>query len=353
MPGGHAARLIDGEAAVGALEAAGWDGLLDRAGHRDPLRRCAVLRIPGPTAPRSPTGRALLIERGGRVIAAAALAVARERGLRTVRHMGSSQNWFEPEPPALGDGARRALAQALVSQPGDLLLLEEITARSPLVSALRELRPDAELIPGPWSYRVTPGESGSGLAGRRREAGRLARRAADRGTPLRLTSTAQWSVIAPQLDEVLGLQARAWEGRGGDVFTGSPGGRAFVRAAIRAVGAEDRARLTRIDVDGALAAFHLSFVWGTSAVVYKTAFDRGLRGLPGLGWASLLATVDLLSFEGVHSIDLGPWGGSYKSHIAEPVPMVTVRVALSTAGRAYLAVAGAKHRAVDTVRRRP
>ena len=353
MPGGHAARLIDGEGAVGALEEAGWDALLDRAGRRDPLRRSAVLRIPGPTAPSSPTGRALLIESGGMIVAGAALAVARERGLRTVRHMGSSQNWFDPEPPALGGEARRALARALVSQPGDILLLEEIAARSPLVAALRELRPDAELLPGPWSYRVAVTTSGSRMAARRREAGRLARRAAERGTPLRLTSTAQWSTISPQLDELLGLQSRAWEGRGGDVFTVSPGGRAFVRAAIAAAGAEDRARLTRIDVGGALAAFHLSLVWGTSAVVYKTAFDRGLHGLPGLGWASLLATVDLLSSEGVRSIDLGPWGGGYKSHIAEPVPMVTMRVALSPAGRAYQVVAGAKHRVTDAVRRRP
>jgi hypothetical protein len=309
-----------------------------------------VLRIPDPTE-RPTTSRALLIERGGRAVAAAALAVGRERGLVAVRHLGHAPNWFDPEPPAAHAEGRRELARALIDQPGDLLVLEELSEASPLLAELRDLQPAMNVLPGPWTFRITSGGPRSRVTARRSEARRLVRRATDRGTPLLLTSTAQWSAIAPQLDELLALQARMWEGREADVFTGSPEGRGFVRAAISGMGAENRVRLTRIDIGGRLGAFHLSLVWGTRAVVYKTAFDRRMEGLPGLGWASLLATVDLLTGEGVRTIDLGPWGGAYKSHIADGERTVTARVGLSPAGRLYLRAAAAKHGALDRIRR--
>jgi CelD/BcsL family acetyltransferase involved in cellulose biosynthesis len=114
-----------------------------------------------------------------------------------------------------------------------------------------------------------------------------------------------------------------------------------VRRAVEALGREGRARLVRLDVGERLGAFHLALVWGTRAVVYKTAFDRGLAGLPGLGWSSLLALIDRLAAEGVRSIDLGPWGGAYKSHVADAEATVTLRLPLSPAGRIYLMAAAA------------
>ncbi len=285
-------------------------------------------------------------------MAAAALGVARERGLATVRHLGHSPNWFDPEPPAADDRARSALAAALLRQPGDVLLLEELAADGPMVATLSALRPELEIIPGPATFRVRSAAVGARSGSRRREAGRLARRAADRGTPLGVRAFAEWRAIAPQVPELLALQAAAWEGRPADPFTGTPEGRAFVARALAAMGAESRVRLVRVEVGDRLAAFHLSVVWGTRAVVYKTAFDRG-HGLPGLGWASLLATLDHLASEGVRSVDLGPWGDAYKAHIADAQPIVDVRVGLSAIGRAYLRAAAAKNRVAGRAARVP
>ena len=345
MPGARTHRVVDGAGALTELEAAGWDTLLGRAGARDPLRRTAVLRLAAPAGQRAARPRAVTVTRDDQIVAAAALGVRRERGLVTVRHMGHSENWFDLEPPALDGAARRALADALVRQRGDLLVLEDLAADGPLVSEVRRVRPDADLLPGPLTFRIATGSLRERTSGRRREAGRLARRAAERGTPLGVTCTASWPIIERQLDALLDFQAQAWVHRDPDAFTGTPSGRAFVRSAVAAMGAENRARLTCVDVGGRLAAFHLSLVWGTRAVVYKTAFDRGFAGLPGLGWASLLATADSLASEGVRTIDLGAWGGAFKSHIADAEPTVCVRLALSPIGRAYLGAARAKSRA--------
>lgn len=341
--------MIDGPSAVPMLEAAGWDDLLARAGGRDPLRRGSVLRLPDPAGRAVP--RALLVDAGGRTVAAAALGTRRERGLVTVRHLGHGPNWFDPEPPALDGAARRDLARALLTQPGDILLLEELPAGGPLLAELRALHPGIELLPSPSTYRIATGDPRSRPAPRRREAGRLARRAADRGTPLRLTTTASWDGVAGQLDALLDLQTRSWEGRPSDPFTRTPEGRAFVRAAIVAMGEEGMVRLSRVDVGDRLGAFHLSLAWGTEAVVYKTAFDRTLGGLPGLGWASLLATIDLLAAEGVRTIDLGAGGGDYKAHVALEEETVTVRAGISPAGRAYLRAVALKHAVVRRIGR--
>ncbi len=339
--------MIDGTSAVPMLEAAGWDDLLAHAGGRDPLRRASVLGLRDPAGGGRP--RALLVEAGGRTVAAAALGVRRERGLATVRHLGHSPNWFDPEPPALDGAARRDLARALLDQPGDILVLEELSAGSPLIPELRALLPGIELLPGPPTYRIATGEPRSRPPARRREAGRLARRAAERGTPLRLTTTASWGEISAQLDDLLDLHTRSWEGRPSDPFTRTPEGRAFVRAAILALGGQGLARLSRIDIGDRLGAFHLSLVWGTRAVVYKTAFDRALGGLPGLGWASLLATIDALAAEGVRTIDLGGGGGGYKAHVAAGEDTVTVRAGISALGRSYLRAAALKHAVVGRI----
>jgi hypothetical protein len=331
--------VIDGPAALSALAEAGWDDLLARAGGRDPLRRSAVLTLPDPAGERAAVPRLVLAERGGRAVAGAALGVGRERGLVTVRHLGHAPNWFDPEPPAEDEEARAALAEALAAQPGDLLVLEELAEEGPLAGAIAGRRGDVELIPGPWTFRIATGSRRMGAAPRRREARRLARRAAERGTPVRIAATADWPAIDRQLDELLGMQARAWRDRDPDAFTGTPEGLAFVRRAVEALGREGRARLVRLDVGERLGAFHLALVWGTRAVVYKTAFDRGLAGLPGLGWSSLLALIDRLAAEGVRSIDLGPWGGAYKSHVADAEATVTLRLPLSPAGRIYLMAA--------------
>lgn len=332
-----------GHGALPSLARAGWDELLDRAGCGDPLRRMAVLALPDPSARRA-VPRAIVVSRDGTTVAAAALGARRGRGLTTVGHLGDQANWFDPAPPAVDEAARAALVEALLEQPGDLLLLDELPGDGEFVRAIAARRPDAQILEGPATFRIAPGTERRrrSLSARRREVGRLTRRAAERGTPLAVTAEGSWEAIRAQLPELLAMQEAAWKGRDPDDFTGTSQGRSFVAAAITALGTEGRVRLVRVEVGGRLAAFHLALVSGRRAILYKTAFDRTLTGLPGLGWCSLLAMIDRLEAEGVTDIDLGPWGGGYKAHIADPEPTVTIRLALSAPGRAYLVAARAK-----------
>lgn len=336
------ATVTDGPGALAALRVAGWDDLLERAGPRDPLRRLAVLELPDEiSAGRRP--RALTLERSGHTVAGAALSVGRERGLRVVRHLGNFVNWFAPEPPAAGPEARDELAAALASQPGDLLTLEEMTRSHPVVLALARAGPGVEIIPGPSTYRVDLVQALPRLAKRRREARRLGRRADEGGTPMETTVSADAATIAGWLDEMEGLVIRSWHGRGPEPYTRLTAGRAYTRRAVLALAAEGRARASRVDLGGRLAAFHVAAVWGQDAVIYRSATDRSAARLPGgLGWASMLTLFDALAGEGVQRADMGHGGADYKRHLAAPTPLVTVRIPLSARGRLYLRAAAAR-----------
>jgi Acetyltransferase (GNAT) domain len=348
-----ATTVTDGPGSFEALRAAGWDELLDRAGPRDPMRRLAVLGLRDDMEPfRRP--RALVVRRSGEPVAAAALSVRRERGLLVVRHLGNLVNWYAPEPPSLDAAARDELAAALARQPGDLLHLEEITLSHPIVDALARTGREAEIIPGPPTYRFDLLEALPRLAKRRREARRLARHAALRGTPLTTAVSGEGRTIAGWLDEMLDLAVRSWQGRDPEPYTRFEAGRDYTRRAVLALAAEGRARASRVDLGGRLASFHLAAAWGDYSVVYRSAFDRSLTGLPGgLGWASLLAILELLASGGARWADMGHGGADYKRHLARATPLVAVRLPLSLPGRLYLRAAAARRAVRGRGRRLP
>jgi len=334
-------RITDGPGALDALHEAGWDAMLRADGGRDPLRLEGVLRLDPPPGARPQRPRALVVERGGRAVAAAALGVSRERGMATVRHLGHRLAWFDPEPPAIDEDARGALAEALVAQPGDILLLDELMADGPMATLLRTLRPGIETFEEYPAYRVPTSLSTKHMTRRRAEARRLVRRAEDAGTPLVVSVTSDPAEIAAQTPELLTFKARCWEGRPeANRLTTEEAGQRWVGEAMRAMAGHGMLRLIRLDAGDRLASFGTGMVWGERAWAFQTATDRTLEGLPGLGWAGMLALIDAAAAEGAEVLDLGSGTDGYKRHIGRPDPVVTLRLPLSARGRLYLRLSG-------------
>jgi uncharacterized protein YukE len=336
-------ETVSGRAALAALAEAGWDRLLEDSGRRDATRRMAALARPDPfSSPRR--ARAITVRRDGRVVAAAALTLRREGGLVVVRHHGPMPFAFDLEPPARDDAARDALAGALLDQGGDVLALEELPPEGGIAAALRRREPRVALLDAGNAYTVDLRRPPASLRRRRRQAAQHARRAEAGGLPLTARYRSAWHEIEPRLDEALDLLRRSWTGRAADRYTGTAEGRRAMRELVHALGAEGRVRLAEVRADEQLAAFHIAFAWAPGAVLFKTAFDRRLPGLPGLGWRSLLTALDGLAEEGIAWAGLGSGGDEYKRHAAAPHPLVTVRAPLSPGGAAYLGLARAHRR---------
>jgi CelD/BcsL family acetyltransferase involved in cellulose biosynthesis len=331
--------VTTGGAAVAELARRGWDELLLSTPGSDPLRLTGVLALTAAAGSRvRATPTTVTIERDGSLVAAAALAVGRERGLRTVRHLGEPSGWLAPEPCAADDRAREALADALSTLRGDLLVLTDLPADGHLVRALRERHPGMDVIPEATSWVADPARDTPSMARRRKEAARIVRRAAEGGQPLDVRVHSDWwGEIDPIAEELLDFQARCREGREMDPLTATAEGRALARGMLAVVGERDAVRVATVRGGPGLLSFHLAIVSGDHAVGFKTAARRDVPGLSGVGWCSMLALHDRLAEEGVRRVDMAPGGDRYKASIATPLPLVTVRVGLSPAGRGYLA----------------
>ncbi|HWH13804.1 MAG TPA: GNAT family N-acetyltransferase [Miltoncostaeaceae bacterium] len=323
--------------ALAPLARGDWDGLLDRVGNRDPLRRLAVLALTAPTVP-SPV--VACVWRRGRLAAAAPLMLGRERGLRVARTLGHPANWFDAEPPAETD-AVEPLARALAGLGADVVTLAEVRPGSPLAAALGASVPVRVRRESP-TYRVRTAEGGR-MAGRRREAGRVLRRAERAGARVEVDTLAGWREVQWSLDAALDLHLRRWTdheaGAGGyppHELVATPEGRELVRRCIAHLGRGGALRLTRIVIDGRLAAFALAAVVGDHAVMYRTAHDRTSPHASGLGAAALVVSLGDLAAEGVAQVDLGAGGDAFKRQFTDPEPVVTLQAAVSRRGRLLL-----------------
>gem|GEM_PF-6810688 len=283
----------------------------------------------------------------GRLTAAAPLMLTRERGLRVARTLGHPSNWFDAEPPAEA-GAADGLAAELCALDADVLTLAEVRPSSPLVQALAAHRPVRLRHEYP-TYRVRTEES-PGLPARRREAGRVLRRAQRAGAHVEVDTLGAWPEVEAALDAALALHLRRWVAADADTGGGpppdelvvTPEGRELVRRCLVHLGRAGALRLTRITIDGRLAAFALAAVTGARAVMYRTAHDRTSPHASGLGAAALVTSMGDLGAEGVGVIDLGAGGDAFKRHFADPEPVVTLQAALSRRGRVLLRAAGAR-----------
>ncbi len=338
-----------GDEVLRDLAEAGWDGLVGARPLSDPLRRMAWLDAWRTEAGQGVEPRCVIVDRGTATVAAAPLEAVSRGGLRIVRHLGHADAWFDIEPPAVDDAARTALLRAVSEEPGDILLLDGLSADEDGVAVLRAAIPEVRLEPTE-TWRLTLADPPRSLRKRRKEAGRATRRAADRGVTFSQSSSADWSYIGPRLGRLLDFHAANFPGDGPNLLAGVGIRRRFAERAIAAVGAEGRARLTEICVEGGpLVAWDLALVGdGAGAVAYAGAFDRSREDLTALGWISMLAMIEALGDEGVEVLDFGPGPAPYKDLISRAVPLVRAVAPLSRRGRLALGI----HRAVGAVRER-
>lgn len=336
-----------GDAALDRLADAGWDDLVATRRVADPLRRIAWLRAWLREAAGAVEPRAVVVDRDGEVVAAAALECTRRGGLDVVRTLGQADAWFDIAPPARDHIALHALLAEIAREPGDILMLDGCPADPDTVATLRAAIPGVRIVPHE-TWRLEIADPPRSVRKRRKEARRAVRRAAEQGTEMHLEWITDWADIGPRLGALLDFHARNFPGDGPNLLAGPGVRRRFAEAAIPALGAEGRARLVEVrSGDGDLLAWDLAFRGdGPSAVAYAGAFDRSRDDLMTLGWISMLHMVERLQEEGVEVVDFGPGPAAYKDLISRSVPLVRAVAPLSFRGR----VALAGHRAAAAVR---
>ncbi|WP_217914886.1 GNAT family N-acetyltransferase [Miltoncostaea marina] len=347
--GGARTSRSTGDAVIDRLAAAGWDELVAGGRTADPLRRTTWLRAWAREAGAAVEHRCVIVDRDRAVAAAAPLESLSRGGLRLVRHLGQGDAWFDIAPPAVDDAARADLLAAIAAEPGDILLLDGMGADEVTAEALRSAIPRVRLSPAE-TWRLELADPPRSMRKRRKEAGRARRRAAERGVVLAVDYTDDWPLIERRLATLLDFHAAHFPGDGPNLLAGAGVRRRFAEEGIRALGAEGRARLVQVTIEGGpMVAWDLALVGdGASAIAYAGAFDRSRDDLMTLGWISMLALVEGLGAEGVAVLDFGPGPAPYKDLIARAVPLVRATAPLSARGRAALAA----HRAAAGARAR-
>ncbi len=319
-----------GEDALAILAERGWDALVAETPHPDPTRRAAWM-----TAwreQRSPAGQALAItvQRDGALVAAAPLVITNGGSLSRVRLLGADGPWFNLEPPARDDAARKALFSAMRDLPGDLLMLEGIEQEGASASCARELLPSGPVVPTSDGFRLTIAEPPKSMRKRRKEVRRGLRRAEDAGRPLS-SAAYRGAEVLPRLDGLLDFHAEHFDRDGVNGLAGEEA-RPFTRHALGDLTSDDLRLIEVRDHEAQLVAFDIAIVSGSYAASYAGALDRA-SGLPNLGWISVMALIDSLELEGVEIVDFGAESEAYKGLIAREVPLCRVYAPISRRGR--------------------
>jgi CelD/BcsL family acetyltransferase involved in cellulose biosynthesis len=119
-------------------------------------------------------------------------------------------------------------------------------------------------------------------AHRHRELRRSVRRLADQGALL-FTASAEPEAVDNDIEDFFKLEAQGWKGDAGTAAAGHDQLRSFMKAAVRALGAEGKVAINRILLDGRAIAATITLRSGDGAWYWKTAYDETLaRFAPGV-----------------------------------------------------------------------
>lgn len=131
--------------------------------------------------------------------------------------------------------------------------------------------------------------------------------------------------LEAELTDGFRVEASGWKGKAGTAIVSSPQNEAFYRALARAFDAHDELRLSRVTLDGRLAAFDYCLLHRRRLYLLKTAFDEDFRKLaPGL--VMRLFTVQRCFELGLDAHDLTGTESEWKMKFATTVrPHVTLR----------------------------
>jgi CelD/BcsL family acetyltransferase involved in cellulose biosynthesis len=177
------------------------------------------------------------------------------------------------------------------SMPGLLrlpLIVEDGHFAAALGTVLRRLQMPFADFARHRRPQLVPGEDRAGYleqavsAHRRRELRRSVRRLADQGALLFAASRAG-EAIDKEIEDFFALEASGWKGAAGTAAARHEELRAFMKAAVRALGAEAKVAINRILLDGRAIAATITLKSGDGAWYWKTAYDEALaRFAPGV-----------------------------------------------------------------------
>jgi CelD/BcsL family acetyltransferase involved in cellulose biosynthesis len=194
-------------------------------------------------------------------------------------------------PLARDEAALRELAVAVVGTTGELEVWA-LPTEWPALGALRTVATNAGRIAFAERLHTSPivelnGDFATyhaGLGkGTRRWLGKALRRLRDEHDDVQFELVSEPSDAGAELEEGFALEAAGWKGRDGTAILSKPETAQFFRALGLALHDDGVLRLSRLRVDGRLAAFELQAVDGRRLWSLKGAYDESLRRYsPGL-----------------------------------------------------------------------
>jgi CelD/BcsL family acetyltransferase involved in cellulose biosynthesis len=266
--------------------------------------------------------RVLVARRDGRLVGALPLIVNRVAGLRVLQFLGATQSALGDLLLADGgdDEAGRALVAAASGGRHDLADLFGLPAGSRLAATLPASRlrlverveaPVLDLSAG-WDevYRSKTSSKKRNLHKRRR------RQLAEQGTELTTEVARTVEELEPALEDAFRLHELRWAGRPDGSHFATETGKRFHRAALRAVGAQDRIRIVTLKLDGRAIAFHYYFLLAGRMYVHRLAFDPALARLSP-GQVNTLDALEAAAAEGATLVEYLGGGERYKLELSD------------------------------------
>jgi CelD/BcsL family acetyltransferase involved in cellulose biosynthesis len=184
------------------------------------------------------------------------------------------------------------------------MLLPLIPERGAFAQALDAVLTETGRASAPFGCHqramLDPGTARSGYiersvsAGKRKDL-RRQRRRLEEIAPVTFTTTTGTEGIEAALKDFFVLEASGWKGLAGTAIVNDPALRDFVRAAVTALAADERARIDRMFLNGRAIAASVTLGSGNTAWCWKIAYNEGVAKFsPGVQLVHEL-TADLLS----------------------------------------------------------
>ncbi|HET9323354.1 MAG TPA: GNAT family N-acetyltransferase [Gaiellaceae bacterium] len=261
-----------------------------------------------------------LARREGRLVGALPLCVRRERRLRVLSFLGRDPGLADLLL-AEGEGSETAsaLAGRAVASGHDFAAFAGLPAESRLVEGLgpsaltlvsRSEAPVLDLSRG-WEEVY-----GTRLSSKKRAHHRRRRRQLAELGRVKVEVARTATELERTLEEAFRLHVLRWNGRpDGSGFT-SPVGKAFNRAAIRALAPLDVPRIVLLRIDGRAVAFHYYLVLEGRMYVHRIAFDPAFGRLsPGM--INTLDAIENAAAEGATRVEFLGGAERYKVELAD------------------------------------
>ncbi|MEP6813402.1 MAG: GNAT family N-acetyltransferase, partial [Actinomycetota bacterium] len=188
-------------------------------------------------------------------------------------------------------------------------------------------------LSGGWGavYAEKTGSKKRNLHRRRR------RQLAEQGTVLTTHVARTLEELEPALEAAFRLHELRWAGRPDGSAFATPIGKDFHRCALRAIAADDRARIVTLKLDDRPIAFHYYFLLAGRMYVHRLAFDPELaRFSPGL--VNTLDALESASDEGATLVEYLGGDERYKLELSDRLEPLHQALGLASTPQGHLVV---------------